>query len=337
MNSGILFSIIIPVYNTEKYIKKCLDSVINQGYEYFEAIVVNDGSTDASVKIVNQYLQDPRFRLISQENKGLGGARNTGICAAKGDYLVFLDSDDYISKDMLEALEDVIQKEKCDIVAFDAIGITVAGERIQYYGYSEYPASLNRITKEQLMVMEPTSCFKSYKRDLFTKNQIFFPEKLWYEDFATILRIALYAKNNVYIKKPLYYYVQQPNSITHSRYSERMLEIRTAFNLVKEYYENNNAFDLFHDELEWNCFLHLQYYSAFRLLSYGFHYRDITELSRYCKNVFPEYKTNKYILVRKSQYYLMKKVIMCDWIGFFAFIQKERIKSRVYKILSEKD
>ncbi len=336
MDSGISFSIIIPVYNTEKFIKKCLDSVINQSYEFFEAIVVNDGSTDSSVNVVNQFLQDPRIRLIPQENKGLGGARNTGICAAKGDYLVFLDSDDYISKDMLKELADVIQEEKCDIVAFDAIGITSEGEKVQYYGYSEYPDPINKITKQQLMMMEPTSCFKSYKRDLFIKNQIFFPERLWYEDFATILRIALYAKDNVYIKKPLYYYVQQPNSITHSRYSERMLEIRMAFDLVKEHYEHNNAFDLFHDELEWNCFLHLQYYSAFRLLSYGFHYREITELSRYCKTVFPKYRFNKYVMERKNQYYLMEKVILCDWIGFFARIQKERIKSIVYKMLCGK-
>ena len=103
MSNEITFSVIIPVYNTEKYLGKCLDSLLNQSYSNFEALIVNDGSTDASEEVIKQYLNDSRITLISQENKGLGGARNTGILAAKGEYLVFLDSDDYLSFDCLKS------------------------------------------------------------------------------------------------------------------------------------------------------------------------------------------------------------------------------------------
>ena len=183
------------------------------------------------------------------------------------------------------------------------------------------------------MMMEPTSCFKSYKRSLFQDNQIWFPERLWYEDFATTLRLALHTEKNCYIKKSLYYYVQQPSSITHTKFSKRMLEIKTAFNIVKAYYEDNHVFDIYKDELAWNCFLHLQYYSAFRLLSYGLHYKEMKELREYFQTVFPDYKSNKYILEYKEQYYLMEKVYKCDWIGFSVHIHKERLKSRIYDIL----
>lgn len=333
MSNEITFSVIIPVYNTEKYLRKCLDSVLNQSYRHFEAIIVNDGSTDASEEVIRQYLSDSRFTLISQENKGLGGARNTGILAAKGDYLVFLDSDDYLDLDCLETLAAVMDNQKYDVIAFDAIGVSVDGQKVQHYTNRIYSEYLNDISRVQLMMMEPTSCFKSYKRSLFQDNQIWFPERLWYEDFATTLRLALHTEKNCYIKKSLYYYVQQPSSITHTKFSKRMLEIKTAFDIVKTYYEDKNVFDIYKDELEWNCFLHTQYYSAFRLLSYGLHYKEIRQLNQYCRSIFPDYRSNKYISENKDRYYLMGKVINCNWIGFWVRIHKERLKSRIYNFL----
>ena len=335
MSSEIKFSVIVPVYNTEKYLEKCLDSLLNQSYSNFEVLAVNDGSTDSSEEIIQQYLGDSRFKLITQENKGLGGARNTGIQAAKGDYLVLLDSDDYITPDCLESLVDVINNKEYDVVIFDAIGVTEAGQQIQLFTNRNYSEPLSEISKVQLMLMEPTSCFKAYRRTLFSDNKIHFPERLWYEDFATTLRIALHTENNVYIKKPLYNYVQQPSSITHTKFSKRMLEIKTAFSIVREYYENSHVFDEYKEELSWNCFLHLQYYSAFRLLSYGLHYREIRELNEYCKAVFPDYQCSKYVSEYKDKYYLMDKVVKCDWFGFYYQIHKERLKSKIYNILHD--
>ena len=100
------FSVIIPVYNVEKFIGKCLDSVFKQTYSDYEIVAVNDGSTDSSLKILENYqINNPKLKIISQKNKGLGGARNTGISNAKGEFLIFLDSDDYIATNMLETLD----------------------------------------------------------------------------------------------------------------------------------------------------------------------------------------------------------------------------------------
>ena len=103
------FSVIIPVYNVESFLERCIESVLSQDYEDYEIIAVDDGSKDSSLEILKSYERKTnKIHIISQENKGLGGARNTGIVCAKGDYLVFLDSDDYIKTDMLSSLNSVL-------------------------------------------------------------------------------------------------------------------------------------------------------------------------------------------------------------------------------------
>lgn len=120
--NNIFISIIIPVYNVSAYLRQCLESVINQSYSHLEIIVVNDGSTDNSLSICEEYaLKDDRIRLINQENKGLSGARNTGIDAATGDYILFIDSDDWIHLDTCQLLIDNVEKTNTDVVLFSYI------------------------------------------------------------------------------------------------------------------------------------------------------------------------------------------------------------------------
>lgn len=105
------FSIVIPVYNVEEYIDKCLNSVLNQTYKDFEVIIVNDGSPDNSIQIIDRYVKmDDRFKVYSKENGGLSAARNFGVKKVSGDYLIFLDSDDYIEKDLLLKISEVAKR-----------------------------------------------------------------------------------------------------------------------------------------------------------------------------------------------------------------------------------
>lgn len=116
------FSIVVPIYNVEKYLKECLDSVVGQTFPDFECIMVNDGSTDNSEKIAKQYADgDCRFSVYTQENQGLSGARNTGIRYAKGEYIVFLDSDDFIKLNALEELSKIVKKERSDVIVSSSI------------------------------------------------------------------------------------------------------------------------------------------------------------------------------------------------------------------------
>ena len=153
------FSIIVPVYNVEKYLSICLESILGQDYTDYEIIAVNDGSTDGSLEILNKYKQKTkRLVVLSQRNRGLGGARNTGIRNAQGEYLIFLDSDDYIDKSMLKETERVLSQYNLDILAFDGYRVTEQGEVIDKMTVDSYNDEYTNLTRKQFLLLEPTGC-----------------------------------------------------------------------------------------------------------------------------------------------------------------------------------
>ncbi len=170
-------SIIVPMYNSEKHIKKCLESILNQTYEDFELLLINDGSTDITESIIKKY-DDDRIKYYKNENQGIGKARNYGIEKSKGEYIVFIDSDDYVEKTMLEKLINKIESDKLDIVICD------------YYRKNK-----NRIKEEKLISFENTSIKdneevllkinlsvwnKIFRKSLITKNKLKFKEDIRY-------------------------------------------------------------------------------------------------------------------------------------------------------------
>ena len=126
------FSIIVPVYNVEKYLEKCLKSIQNQTYDNFEVIIVNDGSTDLSKEIINVFEEDHRFKGFYKENGGLSDARNYGIKYTTGDFLLFIDSDDYIDKNLLKKLNYIIEKYNPDLIKFNFIDV-IEGKEYKHY------------------------------------------------------------------------------------------------------------------------------------------------------------------------------------------------------------
>ena len=214
------YSIIVPVYNVEQFLETCIESILHQNFIDYEIIAVNDGSTDGSKEILEDYLKKTeRLKVIHQRNKGLGGARNTGIQTATGDYLLLLDSDDYLEMNALETLATYLDKYNLDILAFDCNKVDIEGNIIETISVIDYKEKYTPLTQKQFLFFEPTACTKVYKRTLFTQNKIRFPERLWYEDLATVFRLVPYAKRIGYLKESCYNYVQQPNSITHSFHS----------------------------------------------------------------------------------------------------------------------
>lgn len=312
------FSVIIPVYNVEKYLATCLDSVLLQDFPDYEIIAVNDGSTDGSAEILREYeAKTDKLKVIFQENKGLGGARNTGIIHAQGDYLVFLDSDDYIKNDMLKELDRCLTAHEVDILAFDGVQVTEDGKTISTMANREYQQEYTDLTVKQFLLFEPTACTKVYKRALFSQYRILFPERLWYEDFATTYRVALHSQKIGYLKKPFYYYVQQSGSITHSTNTARFTEITKAFAMNLEEFRKYEAFETYRDELEWNCMLHVLYYSAFRFLTCGCHIKEMKKLYVYSKKIFPALEKNRYIAERADRYDKMNLIVSRRYFLFY--------------------
>lgn len=232
-----LISIIIPVYNTDKYLERCLSSVTNQTYQNIEIIIVDDGSTDKSPTIIKKYVKkDPRVKVINQENSGQGSARNRGIDSANGEYIMFVDSDDYVCKNFCQAAYESVWMNHTEIAIFD---INV-GTRVPYTRLTFNKLNCGCITKEEALSTTINASFsvnKIYKSTLF-KN-IRYPLNILYEDIFTTYKLINTANSISYIKKPLYYYVQRDNSTVHHFTAQSMTSYFEANQELFEFFKLN--------------------------------------------------------------------------------------------------
>lgn len=218
--TGPLVSIVIPIYNVEKYLEECFDAVVGQTYKNIEIIMVNDGSTDESGIIADTLAQnDARTVVIHKENGGLSDARNTGMRLAKGKYVTFIDSDDYVDIRFIEKLLESAEKMGADIVQCDN-----SRDADRLGGGAGRPVSLSgRDAFVELMkfkIVSPTAWGKLYRLSLFRDNNLEFPVGRLHEDTAILYKLVYFANKVVCLDKILYYYRVNNNSITTSSYTE---------------------------------------------------------------------------------------------------------------------
>ncbi len=248
MNS--LITVIIPVYNVEKYLPRCLDSVIHQSYKNLEIILVDDGSTDSSGAICDQYaLRDNRIKVLHKSNGGLSSARNAGLHQAHGDYISFVDSDDFIALEFIERLLRLITNNTADIAFCNyslyctlepQVHTNPSGKSTLYVGRKAIMSNFyNHNCGVSVMAWG-----KLYKRELFGK--IRFPEGRIYEDEATTYLVFYLAKKVVYLKAPLYFYYRRPDSITTKMLTEDNLSVLQTLQEVVDFYLHNNEKMLAH-------------------------------------------------------------------------------------------
>ena len=199
-------SIIVPVYNVQNHLKRCLDSLINQTMKEIEIIIVNDGSTDSSREICEEYAQlDSRITLINQENQGVAGARNTGIRAVKTKYLMFVDADDWVTPSFCESAFKVIESQQADVVMFDFYAINQSKMWIQ----TEFDDTVKVLSKDDAMryLVDKIGNIvwnKIYSAELF--QDISFPTGRCYEDIGTLCFVIEKANKICYLNQALYYY-----------------------------------------------------------------------------------------------------------------------------------
>lgn len=207
-----LISIIVPVYNTEKYLSKCLDSLINQTYKNLQIILINDGSTDNSGGICEEYAnKDNRIIYKSVENGGVSSARNNGLALATGDYYHFPDSDDYLELDTYEYLLGLLEKYKCDTVAFEHF-VTFSNEEIVHsMEESKYGLFDNAKVQTNIMRGSQFCCNKLYTKEMIAG--LSFREDIYRGEDTLFAATALSKADSVWFdKRPLYHYVQSEDS-----------------------------------------------------------------------------------------------------------------------------
>ncbi|MDD3944490.1 MAG: glycosyltransferase family 2 protein [Bacteroidales bacterium] len=210
----ILVSIVIPVYNSERSLPKCLDSLIGQTYKNIEIICVNDCSKDCSKAVIEAYhAKDSRVKLIDhKENKNAGGTRNDGIKAAKGHYICLVDNDDWMAFNAIESLVAASLEGKEDLVV---------GDWINYYSSDKYTIVANYPNKDDSKAFTDFICRKGFrllgcliKRSIFFEFDLFFPERIFYEDNAIGIPLLLCCENRAHVNIPLYYYSNSIDSVT---------------------------------------------------------------------------------------------------------------------------
>ena len=229
--NDIKISVILPVFNVEKYLNKCIDSILNQTFKYFELIIINDGSTDNSGTICNNYFKsDSRIKVINQENLGLSVARNKGIDLAKGKYITFIDSDDYIDSKYFEILYTIIEKNNADIVMCNKIDFkeNESKEELNIKNYNEKIISKEEAYKEMLIGKKIYiyAWAKLYKTSILRKNK--FSVGKIYEDLYIINDLIEAAKKIVMTNYNGYYYLKRKNSITNEKFKFQHLDLLEA-------------------------------------------------------------------------------------------------------------
>ena len=237
-------SLIIPVYNVENYIEKCLDSVINQTLKDMEIIIVNDGSKDSSKQKIEKYLKKyPTIKYLEKENGGLSDARNYGMPYATGEYVAFLDSDDYVEKTIYEEMYNLGKKENADMVECDFVW--------------EYPnkkrediGEIYNTKKEMIEKGHVVAWNKLIKREILEKTNIKFPVGLRYEDMEFFYKLVPYINKVSFVKKCMVHYVQREDSIANTQNS-RTKEVFKILDNVISYYKEKNLYDEYKEELEY--------------------------------------------------------------------------------------
>lgn len=293
-------SIIVPIYNVEMYIEKCLETLVNQTLKDIEIILVNDGSKDSSAEIAKKYLEKYPEKIIylEKENGGLSDSRNYGLPHAKGEYIAFLDSDDYVEENMYEEMYELAKKEDSDMV--------------QCNFYWEYPdknkkkiGELKQYSnkKEMLVKTRVEAWNKLIKREILVKNpEIRFPKGLRYEDVEFTYKLIPYVEKISILNKPFIHYIQRGNSISNTQ-NERTKEIFDVLDNVIKYYKEKNLYEEYKEQLEYVYVKTVLCRSLLRMVKINDKAIKSQLLKRTWENVntkFPEWKKNPILKKNKS-------------------------------------
>ena len=305
-------TVIVPVYNVEKYLERCLDSLLAQTYENVSVLVVNDGSTDGSQKIIDAYKEryPEKFICYEKENTGIATTRNFGIDHVESELMMFVDSDDYVEKDMVETCVTLMEKEDSDVVVFSYLQ--------EYLSDGSSEVIHNRIPDgtytlkdtPSLLALSSNSCWgKLYKTEVFRKNHIRFPDGLIYEDLGTTPKVLYYAGKISYLDKPMYrYQVGVPGQIMSRIHDDDVITIGER---LVQFFKERNEFDTYYDELYYITYLNITdiLRAAMMQNNRDFAYKLIDRANDYREKYFPK-PLNRYSLVsdKRDRIYLNRSL-----------------------------
>lgn len=301
-------SVIVPVYNTEKYLRKCLDSLMFQTLQEIEVIAVNDGSTDGCREILEEYkeMYPDKMVVIHKENGGQATARNLALGIFQGEYLGFLDSDDFVRPEMFEKMYRTAKEREADYVACGYTDITYEdGKEIVLKDY--VASKVAKQTKDMFFGALASPFLHLYKRELLEESQVRFTEGYIYEDTAFYLNLIPYVKKPAVIEEALAVRLRHSNSTMTTFQKER---VRNIFPVLKDsitFYEKNGFGEEYREELEYFC-VRILLCSSLQRISKVAGFGNACELTDetwdFIKEYFPMYRKNAYMKSGKLHLYM---------------------------------
>ncbi len=291
-------SVIVPVYNVYDYLDKCLNSLVNQTLKDIEIIVVNDGTPDNSQEIIDKYVK--KYSNVSgykKKNGGLSSARNYGLKYAKGEYIAFIDSDDFVEVNMLEEMYKKAKVDNSDIVICDYLSLEENETR-----YMNCHLKWNKDSKKEYLLSPPNAWIRLIKKEIMDKEK--FTEGLYYEDLDINPRLLLHANKISYVEKPLYNYLVRSGSIMgQKKFNEKLLDIFKVLDNNKKLLEKD-----YFSEVEYLYITHLLRTATLRFLDYPEAYEYLDKINKIMKNDFPNWNKNMYY---KKSSRKMKLICFC--------------------------
>lgn len=278
-------SVIVPVWNTEKYLKKCLDSLVNQTLKDIEIIVVNDGSPDSSEVIIQKFVKKyPKiFKYIKKDNGGLGSARNMGLTIAQGEFIAFVDSDDWVEALCYEQMYSKAIETKSDIIVCDMVDHFENGLTL-YHDCTHFKSVFEKT---------PSACNKMFRRTIIG-NLKFFEDRLWYEDLNFTTKILLKTKKVDVVSKGFYHCNAHEGSIMNNNNSIKNLDIVTCIEDLKKYAQEKNIYD--NELFTYLVFDHILITTIMRVAEQKSKNKKlvIKKLVKYCKENIKDYKNHEF-------------------------------------------
>ena len=235
-------SVIVPVYNTEKYLKNCIDSLLKQNFEDYEIIVINDLSPGNAEEIINSYNDKKIVYIKNKTNKGIGYNRNLGIKKAKGEYVCFIDSDDYVKEDFINKMYNYSKENNLDLCVCDYVNVDEEGNKLKEFNLSDFCITNYEENNKILCEINLAPWNKLYKKDMLVKNKIEFSETLKYEDLSFVALSIKNSKKIGKINEQLNYYTIHKNSETTTR-DKRVFDIFKQLDIVRNEYKSGKYLD----------------------------------------------------------------------------------------------
>jgi len=287
-------SIIVPVYNVEAYLDKCLNSLVHQTLKEIEIVVVNDGSKDDSYKIIKKYKEkySDKIVYIEKPNGGVSDARNVGLSYASGEYIGYADSDDYADVTMFEKMY-VKAKEDClDMIACD-----------YYYVYGKklifQSACMREFNDIKMAIRGRVIWNKIIRREILKDNKTTFPLGMHpYEDVAFFYKVTPHIRTIGLVKEPLYYYVHRESSITNTPNERAITDVFRAWDDIIEYYREHSLFEEHEIQLEYNCirsFLNGSFFKMVKIKDRRLRKRLLRENWQKLSDLFPNWRKNPFL------------------------------------------